>query len=1266
MKRIAMQIAAAVGAVVMFVGSARAEDITLTKDEVWTDGRTLSGTIDLNGHKLTVSSLAGDAAITSTADAGYEILEYLDSDSKAYVDTGVAVSGNTVIDIDVRLLKDPGTSYVSYVGARNEASRSGQLGGWFHGMLHHKGVTESEGSVGQAALNTDYSVHLDKAGPCTINGGEPFATGNGDGNDYTITVFAMHQSTVKFGGYFRVYSCRIAYGSDVQRNLKPARRLSDGALGLLDVKDTTNLAFYPNKNSTGAFSAGPVVSDAFAMPAELHIAVPSGTTENSTVAITGPVRLVKEGAGMFVATKQNQAYNGGTDVKAGTFRCGNTGDRYVYGAAGSRVTVREGAIFDCDGFWNHYLHTFVLDGGTMKNENDRATQREAWFADVSLTKDSFWSGRNYGFVGKGSTPCRLQMNGHLLTVDVTSSQYFFAADLTVAGGGEIYIRKGGSFAIGGITYAGQTTYDKYVKAETTTLRMGGGAFMDLRGEHVFGSYVSEYAAGYDTANTVIKVIDRFVPGVQWHATELQDGATLDLSDCTDTWNATCTFAKSKVTATATFAAGATIDVELGDRMPVDGMKLIGWTNADAPLSSVKFKISDTISSDGFMLQRDTDGLYVVAIVKKATWTGAVGTDCTNPENWICYDANNHVIVGARPGDVSEVTVSGEVQLDIPANSLSCASFTCDDVSLKGDCNWSGLGQPMNGPIDLAGHKLTVSSLAGDAVITSTADAGYEILEYLDSDSKAYVDTGVAVSGNTVIDIDVRLLKDPGTSYVSYVGARNEASRSGQLGGWFHGMLHHKGVTESEGSVGQAALNTDYSVHLDKAGPCTINGGEPFATGNGDGNDYTITVFAMHQSTVKFGGYFRVYSCRIAYGSDVQRNLKPARRLSDGALGLLDVKDTTNLAFYPNKNSTGAFSAGPVVSDAFAMPAELHIAVPSGTTENSTVAITGPVRLVKEGAGMFVATKQNQAYNGGTDVKAGTFRCGNTGDRYVYGAAGSRVTVREGAIFDCDGFWNHYLHTFVLDGGTMKNENDRATQREAWFADVSLTKDSFWSGRNYGFVGKGSTPCRLQMNGHLLTVDVTSSQYFFAADLTVAGGGEIYIRKGGSFAIGGITYAGQTTYDKYVKAETTTLRMGGGAFMDLRGEHVFGSYVSEYAAGYDTANTVIKVIDRFVPGVQWHATELQDGATLDLSDCTDTWNATCTFAKSKVTATATFAAGATINVDFGDRTISAGDKVIGWTPETAPAKGVKFLSKLGKLRKMSDGAYYMQPFMIMIR
>lgn len=52
---------------------------------------------------------------------------------------------------------------------------------------------------------------------------------------------------------------------------------------------------------------------------ELHVAVPeSQTLVNSSVVLSGSLKLVLDGAGTFVAAKKDQTYSGGTDVLSGT------------------------------------------------------------------------------------------------------------------------------------------------------------------------------------------------------------------------------------------------------------------------------------------------------------------------------------------------------------------------------------------------------------------------------------------------------------------------------------------------------------------------------------------------------------------------------------------------------------------------------------------------------------------------------------------------------------------------------------------------------------------------------------------------------------------------------------------------------------------------------------------------------------------------------------------------------------------------------------
>ncbi len=56
---------------------------------------------------------------------------------------------------------------------------------------------------------------------------------------------------------------------------------------------------------------------ATARPGELHLASDS-TTANATVRLGGDLKLVKEGAGTFTASKAAQGYTGGTEIAAGT------------------------------------------------------------------------------------------------------------------------------------------------------------------------------------------------------------------------------------------------------------------------------------------------------------------------------------------------------------------------------------------------------------------------------------------------------------------------------------------------------------------------------------------------------------------------------------------------------------------------------------------------------------------------------------------------------------------------------------------------------------------------------------------------------------------------------------------------------------------------------------------------------------------------------------------------------------------------------------
>ena len=303
---------------------------------------------------------------------------------------------------------------------------------------------------------------------------------------------------------------------------------------------------------------------------ELHVEVASPVVvSNTAVAFTGAFKLVKEGDGRFVAGKTGQSYSGGTDVVGGTFACGDNGTAGVYGAAGATNTVATGAVFDCNGFGEHWQNPFVLAGGTL---------RDPWrVADITLTDDSFVEvvdGDHWAFANDGYAQATMEMGGCTLVFDVPSGMSFILSNLRVTGGGTLQSRGIGNLRLG-TDREGTGVY-----APETVLNMS--MAIDVRYESTFLDYFSSYIGAYDwhPANR-IRVVRRFCPsrdGAKWHSVELQDGAILDLSQVTGIWNATCTGDHFNGASTLSFAPGATITVEVGERTPALNDQLTAWTS----------------------------------------------------------------------------------------------------------------------------------------------------------------------------------------------------------------------------------------------------------------------------------------------------------------------------------------------------------------------------------------------------------------------------------------------------------------------------------------------------------------------------------------------------------------------------------------------------------------------------------------------------------------------------------------------------------------
>lgn len=338
------------------------------------------------------------------------------------------------------------------------------------------------------------------------------------------------------------------------------------------------------------------------------------------------------------------------------------------------------------------------------------------------------------------------------------------------------------------------------------------------------------------------------------------------------------------------------------------------------------------------------------------------------------------------------------------------------------------------------------------------------------------------------------------------------------------------------------------------------------------------------------------------------------------------------------------------------PGELHVNVPSGETENSTVAISGNVKVVKEGLGTFIATKSNQSYTGGTVILAGTLKAGAAGNAKVFGDQSSEVTVSAGGIFDVNGQTRMGYYKFILDGGTVKNDSTGITANSGKLVEISLTADSTFNfANNYGLYDPDNNAPILSLAGHTLTLQGSGGAIIENATATTSGNIN---------AIGGnVQFWGRSKTERQTDFRNVSLTLGIDAQMftyNAPGGVLLGDLVCNTASadtGHDGAKyqkATPKVYGTFKPNTDYfHGVELQDGATIDLSgrttalplrglqypstDATATSLHTVTFAAPEEPAESI-----TIYVKLGER--DARGKLISW--DSIPS-GVNFVSASGE-------------------
>ena len=362
---------------------------------------------------------------------------------------------------------------------------------------------------------------------------------------------------------------------------------------------------------------------------ELHATVAADKVhDNTSVALTGNLSLIKEGPGAFVATKHPQTYTGETIINEGTLRAADGANVNKDSTAsvtnspfgGSRViTVGPEGVLDPRGSSAWGYHTINLNGGAITNTVSKrgvgttaynvaaSNYPEPFNPTINLLADStFATTKEFNFNGK------IVSDGHDLEIWIASGQSLLG------------VPKAAEKAVFNVTNGGylKTLKNHTFNQETATLKFMGGT-VDLAGDLVVSNYyvatsVTDYQ--FDTRPELkMMVSGTFTPVSQnFFGCQMLDGATIDLSGQEASWSSHSALVNSHKSTDGqgdcldvTFAEGAKVTIDVGSREFRGETQIVSWSEGSkTSAAGATFVLNAAAKAKGYCLTRDANGLSV--------------------------------------------------------------------------------------------------------------------------------------------------------------------------------------------------------------------------------------------------------------------------------------------------------------------------------------------------------------------------------------------------------------------------------------------------------------------------------------------------------------------------------------------------------------------------------------------------------------------------------------------------------------------------------
>lgn len=751
------------------------EYVKLTEDADWSSLGTVNIAADagihLNGHNLTVAGFAGAGSIySSVLPAEYAELEYVYADAGQYIDTGIRPDGESKIVADVTYTGNTGASVWQPLISASNGGNNNIYGVWvwpqsnaskwsvaYNGVDYYSSCT--------VVANTRYAIEA-TWGPKSanrtmkINGTNYTFSNTKDKSTATVAQAMFLPARNRAGAVaekskFKIYSFSIYKPqTTLVRKYIPAKRLSDEVSGLYD---TVSGKFFPSVSET-AFAEGPEVGRS---GGELRINVASGTFQNSTVAISNSVKVVKLGAGTYTSNKY-QTYTGGTDVKAGRIsflRTASTANSCGFGTWGSAINVASNAqvVINADyQTLNGYNVTIAGDGpdGNGAIYGNASGSQTAWnfsyIGSLTLSGDaSIKTIADDAFdLNLNRQGIDIALNGHTLTANGSARFIVWSAHVVDSGRIVSNISPGSNGANSCFYTHGNGVSAPLADFEVAQGKaLGGEQPMTVSNLVMRGAYYPRNGALYN-----VTVLGRYSPKSTcggFPKVTLGDATHLspvfDLSDRSSTYDGSRGIA---------FAEGSAVTVYVGARTINVGDKLVSWTSQ--PDISVSFALTGdgwTAAEREIALAARGDGLYVKTTVAPAYATLDVAND-----EWQFFAADGTPYPDEwTDGVTSDMQVrfsSYEEYVAIKAKGVSPSMFIMTGFTMP-----EGLGEvdatvgmvyqfDEGIVIDIKGNslKLPSSMMFGDKAFTVTSSvAGGEVV--IDVPSGTSRNTSMALAGS---------------------------------------------------------------------------------------------------------------------------------------------------------------------------------------------------------------------------------------------------------------------------------------------------------------------------------------------------------------------------------------------------------------------------------------------------------------------------------------------------------------------------------------